>query len=158
MTPNNLDIFIWLLNDAQRCYPNLNIVKDIWNQPFLKGVLDIPNDDGVIVGHFLIEIHFSTLFPFRFPTMFEIGGDIPMEANWHKNADGSCCITVLPDELAKCKHGITVAGYIRDYAIPYFANQIYRKEMKFYKNGEYAHNQAGLLQYYFESHTKTSTN
>jgi hypothetical protein len=148
--PGNIDLFIWLLSDAQRFYPNLAIVTDIWGIPFLKGVLDIPNDNGEIVGHFLVEIYCSARFPFKFPIMHETGGDIPQDANWHKNRDGSCCITVWPDELKKCKHGITITEYIRDYAVPYFANQIYRAQVGHYRNGEYAHNRPGIFQYYFE--------
>lgn len=146
--PSNLAFFEFHLQDAISSFPNLKIVLDNQDIPYLKGILDVPNDLGEIVGSFLVEIHCSALFPFKFPIMFETGGDIPQDADWHKYANGSCCITVWPDELEKCKYGITLTDYINQYAIPYFANQIYRKHTGHYKNGEYAHNKPGVFQYY----------
>lgn len=86
--------------------------------------------------------------------MFEPGGDIPQDADWHKNNDGSCCITVGPDEIEKCWYGITVTDFIVRYAIPYLANQIFRKQTGYYKNGEYAHGRQGLIQYYISLQKK----
>lgn len=136
------------LPDVISKYPNLKIVIDGQGTTFLKGVLDISNDIGEVVGHFLIEIRCSHLFPFKFPILFETGGDIPFEANWHRNADNSCCITVWPEELKICRYGIMLLDYIEKYAIPYLANQIFRKQTGKYKNGEFAHNKPGIIQYY----------
>jgi hypothetical protein len=136
------------LQEAVNAYPNLVIKKDDRGWDYLSGILDVPNDEGKIVGAFMVEIHGTEYFPMRFPKLFETGGEIPMEAAWHRNMDESCCITVPPDEILKCKAGISVKSYIQDYAIPYFANQIHRKITGEYKNGEYAHNLNGLEQYY----------
>ncbi len=148
--PANISTFEALLVDAVRIYPNLSIVTDSYGIPLLKGVIDVPNDLGEIVGHFLVEIRCSRIFPFRFPLMYEVGGDIPQDADWHKNADGSCCITVWPEELRICKYGITISQFIREHAIPYLANQIYKKDTKEYKNGEHKHGKPGVFEYYFE--------
>src|SRR6202008_2239035 len=115
------------------------IAKDENGISILKGVLDIPNDHNEIVDSFLIEIHFVKCFPYCFPVLYEIGGRIPDEADWHKFQDGSCCITVAPDEKLKCKNGINVSQFIRQHAIPYFANYLYKKITTKYKNGEYSH-------------------
>ncbi len=136
------------LHVAIRKYSNLKIVQDDQGLVILKGVLDIPNDNKEIVGHFLIEVHRSEKFPYRFPILYETGGAIPNEANWHKYKNGSCCITVWPDEILKCKSGISVSYFIEKYAIPYFANQIHRMQTDEYKNGEYAHGVNGISQYY----------
>ena len=76
VTLDNYKAFCNQLGGVIEKYPNLSIkVKD--ERKILKGILDIPNDDLNIIGSYFIEIHFTNLFPFRFPKLFEIGGDIP---------------------------------------------------------------------------------
>lgn len=129
-------------------YPNLQIQVTHDGTRFLRGILDIPDDNAAVVGSFFIEIYPSEGYPYRFPLIYEVGGDIRNEADWHKYADGRCCITVPPDEILKCKNGISIHQFIDNFAIPYFANQIYRKVNGHYKNGEFAHGPAGLFQFY----------
>jgi hypothetical protein len=148
-------LFSEQLIEAVNKYPNLRIIYDDSGMPFLQGILDIPNDINETVGYFLIELHRSENFPFRFPILFETGGEIPNEADWHKYKDGSCCITVWTDEILKCKNGVTISYFIEKYAIPYFANQIHKKQTGEYKNGEYAHGIKGIFQFY-EALFKTS--
>jgi hypothetical protein len=150
-------LFCEQLNDAVRLYPNLKICQTDSGLSFLKGVLDIPNDVNQIVGSFAIEIYFWDDFPYGFPLLFEVGGIIPNEAGWHKYAGGlgNCCITAKPDEVLKCKNGISVPLFIEKHAIPYFANQIHRMITGKYKNGEYSHNVKGFPDYY-ESLLKTN--
>jgi len=150
MELNNQILFNEQLVDTLLQYPNLKIMQEIPDVLYLQGILDIKNDANETVGHFLIEIHCSENFPNRFPILFETGGEIPNEADWHKYKDGGCCITVWTDELLKCKNGITVLFFIEKYAIPYFANQIHKKQTGQYKNGEYAHGIKGISQFYEE--------
>jgi len=130
-------------------YPNLEVKQDN-GKKYLKGILDIPNDSGQISGNFLVEIHYSPLFPYRFPILFEIGGDIENTADWHKYPNGQCCITATPDEISKSKHGISIRDFIRNYCISFFANHIHRLLTGNYKNGEYLHGIDGLKQFYTE--------
>lgn len=145
---NSYGLFCSQLEDAISAYPNLKLQVDKHGLHFLKGILDIPNDEGQIISSFLIEIHFKTGFPYRFPVLFETGGDIPNEADWHKYSNGSCCITVAADEIVKCKNGITLKDFIKRFAVSYFANYLYRKEEGKYLNDEYAHGGYGIFQFY----------
>jgi hypothetical protein len=122
----------------------------------LKGILDIANDDQQIIGSFLIEIHCSPDFPFGFPLLYETGKSIKTLAKWHKFPDDRCCITVLPDEILKCKAGISVLSFIRKYAVPYFANFIHRQVTGQYKNGEYEHTPGAALRQFYSELLKTS--
>lgn len=133
----------------------MKILQDNDGLSFLRGILDIPNDKNEIVGHFLIEVCCSEKFPFRFPILIETGGEIPNGADWHKYNNGSCCITVLANEILICKNGIGVAFFIEKYVIPYFANYIHKRLTGEYKNGEYAHGIEGISQFY-ESLMKTA--
>ena len=129
-------------------YPQLKI-RGKNNMLFLKGILDVPDSEDNIVGSFAIEIYPTENFPYQFPKLLEVGGDIPCEADWHKYSDDSCCLTVPANEILLCKNGITVIQFIKDIAIPYFANQIYRKKEGKYFN-EYSHGVAGIREFYFD--------
>lgn len=96
----------------------------------------------------MIEVHCAKGFPLRFPILYEVGDVIPKHPDWHKYNDESCCITVEPDEVLKCKHGISVLEFVEQHAVPFLANFIYRTAVGSYKNGEYSHGQPGLEEFY----------
>ncbi len=123
--------------------------KTVGNVSFLKGILDIPNDEGVIAGSFSIEIHPVKNFPFAFPILYEVGNEIPREADWHKYANDSCCLTVPAKERLICKNGITLVWFVQNVVVPYFSNQLYKKQNGNYLQ-EYSHNEAGIKEFYEE--------
>lgn len=147
MVADSYSSFCHQLDSVVKKFPHLKITE-LDGVQLLKGILDIINEDKEVVGSFYIEIKYSEDFPYRFPFLYEVGGDVPKSADWHKYTDDRCCITVEPDEILKCKDGISVIAFIESYAIPYFANQIYRKLNGKYKNGEYSHGEIGLLEFY----------
>lgn len=144
------------LQNAIKKYPDLIVRKNSDGSEYLKGILNIPDDTGNIADSFSIEIHATAKFPYRYPKVYEVGGDIPMEADWHKYNDNSCCLTVEQEELIDCHYGITLIYFIERVVIPYFANQIYRKTTGHYLN-EYPHGIDGVRLFYsnlFESDDK----
>lgn len=136
------------LIDAIKNYPNLKI-KRTEQFNFLKGILDIPDDHGNIVRQFMVEILYQEGFPYRFPKLFEVGKEIPPLPDWHKYKDNSCCLTVEPLEIIYCKNGITVVNFIKEIAVPYFANQYHKMITGVYKK-EYSHGVEGLKECYCE--------
>lgn len=147
MINNNYYIFRNQLTDVLQEFPSLSI-KERNGKKYLKGILDIADEDLNIIGSYLIEIRFSDQFPFRFPLLYEVGNDIPNDIDWHKYSDNRCCITVLPDEILKCKSGISINDFIKKYCFAFFANHIYRKKENHYLNGEYSHGPKGLKEFY----------
>lgn len=136
------------LVDVCEKFPNLRVkTKD--GRKYLKGIIDITNSEQENVRSFLIEIHYSKDFPYRFPLLLEVGNDIPCDPDWHKYNDNSCCITVEPDEILQCLNGITITQFIYNNVIPYFANQYHKIITGKYKN-EYPHGRGGLIMYYNE--------
>lgn len=127
-------------------YPNFR-KKTVNDVSYLKGVLDIPSDEGTIAGSFLVEIHPSKDFPYAFPILYEVGDEIPCEADWHKYSDNSCCLTVPAEEKLMCKNGITLGWFVQNVAIPYFANQLHKKQTGRYLQ-EYSHGSAGIKEFY----------
>ena len=128
-------------------FPSLSIKEENGLQ-YLKGVLEIKTECKQIIGNYFIEIRFAEMFPYRFPILYEIGKDIPNEADWHKYPNGKCCITVLPDEIIKCKNEITISYFIKNYCFSFFANHIYRKQYGIYLNGYYNHGELGVFEFY----------
>lgn len=150
MQEDSRKVFERHIEDAINYYPNLEI-KAQGNNKYLKGVLDING-----LGSYLIEIRHKEGYPKRYPSLFEVGGEIPNVPDYHRYSDNSCCLTVDADEILKCINGITVLDFIGDVAIPYFANQLYKKEMGVFLN-EYPHGIDGIKKYYYNM-LKTTNN
>lgn len=139
--------FLEQVEDYVNRNPHFKLISTT-EEDYLKGILSVPNDEGEVIGDFLIEIRNHDKFPLAFPILFEVGGQIPNEPDWHKYSDHSCCITVQAEEILLCKNGITVEWFIKSQAIPFLANYLFRKAKGFYKNGEFAHGTEGNHQYY----------
>ncbi len=117
----------------------------------IQGELDIVDQTGKFWESFQIEIHPSDGFPYRFPSVFEIGGKIPRIADWHVYEDTqSCCLAVDPEERLLCKNGISLTSFVKDHVLPYFFNQTFRRIEGHYKNGEYSHGIKGVYEFYDE--------
>jgi hypothetical protein len=128
------------INDVLVKYPYLN-KGEINGTTILRGSVEVIDKDGKIWDTYQIEIHPQGEFPYCFPKLFEVGGKIPKNVNWHiYTADGSCCLTVLQKEILACVNGITVLQFMENWVIPYLANQTYRFNTGNYSNGEYSHN------------------
>lgn len=147
MVENN-EIFNEQLESFVKEYPNFQMKTDS-DHPYLKGILDIPDDEGSVAGSFSVEIHPTSDFPYAFPILYEVGGEIPCEANWHKYPDDSCCLTVRAKEKLICKNGITLVWFVQDIAIPYFANQLHKRQTGKYLQ-EYSHGTDGIWEFYAE--------
>ena len=136
------------LSEVITKFPSLS-VRHFNGKDILKGILDICDESSEVAGSFSVEIHPTEKFPYRFPKLYEVGGDIPCEADWHKYNDESCCITVEQDEILICKNGIKLLYFIEKMVIPYFANQLYRIRTGNYLN-EYPHGKDGIRLFYSE--------
>lgn len=128
-------------------YKKLHLITND-NESFLNGELDIIDDSGIHWETYNVDIKASESYPFTFPKLFETGNSFPHIIDWHVNKDDSCCVDVTPNEILICNRGLNVADYINKFAIPYLANQSYRRKEGFYKNGEYAHGASGIIQFY----------
>lgn len=136
------------LSAAIQKYPNLSIVGRPGHR-YLKGILDVPDETGEIVTSYSVEIKCSQGYPMRFPEAFEVGGDIPMGADYHKGSNNQLCLTVEADEIAQCCRGIDLVGFIDNVLIPHLAHQYYHKLTGAYIR-EYAHYADGIKEYYTE--------
>lgn len=141
---DNYRTFVSQLNDVCQEFPHLRI-RELDGKQYLKGTIEISDTEQTATKSYLIEIRFTNGFPNRFPKLYEVGGDIPRDVNFHKYSDDSCCITAFIDEFFTCKNGITVLQFVREQVIPYLANQWYRQITGKFKN-EYSHGSKGQIE------------
>lgn len=137
-------------------FDKLNVVEEN-EERFLKGSLDVVDRTGKIWGTYEVEIKGSESYPYAFPKLYETNDAFPKNADWHVyENDFSCCVDVPMSEKIICKNGLNVTDYIKQYAIPYFANQTYRIREGYYLYGEYSHGILGRLEFY-QSKLKASS-
>jgi len=138
------------LNNFISNYPSFTVKEDLDNF-YVLGSVEIIGDDNVKWDEYEIKICIpKNGYPFIFPTLFEIGGKIPNNPDWHTFPDGSCCVAVRPIMQIHKQKGIDINNYYNEFVIPYLANQTYRRLTGSYANGEYDHGQFGIEQYYKE--------
>ena len=130
-------------------YPKLNLIEKSGIK-LLSGEIDLIDELGVLLDTYQLEISPSDGYPFMFPKVFETGGKLPVNIDWHVyEDDGRCCIKIPPEETLICINGITLHDFIKNELIPYLFNQTYRRENGYYIN-ERSHGVIGLVEYYGE--------
>lgn len=141
---NNYKLFSDQLELVGKEYPYLKIVS-CGNKRILRGTIDLEDEHNIAFKTYCIEIHCSEKFPFNFPKVYEIGGEIPKSADWHVNSDNSLCITEPLSELLYCKNGISINAFIKNHLIPHLVHQYYREKYGEYLQ-EYKHGIDGFIE------------
>jgi len=126
-------------------YPKLSVIRKD-NQILLAGEIDLVDTSGEIQDLYSIEIHPSEDYPLTFPLLFEKGGRLPHNIDWHVHNDGHCCIKTPAEELLTCINGITLNKFIELEVIPYLYNQTYRR-LKGYFLNERSHGILGEIEF-----------
>lgn len=128
-------------------YPKLSIFPAD-NITILKGEVDLIDEFGEYRDTYSIEVHPVSEYPQKFPYVFESGGRLPWNADWHVyESDGHCCIKVEPEEILICKRGITLLSFIEKQVMPFFFNQTFRRINGYFIN-ERSHGLLGVIEYY----------
>jgi hypothetical protein len=140
------------LNKAFEIFPKL---KPFWSAEvgiwFLKGELDICDNAGDYWGTYAITILIPKNYPFCVPLVQEDSKKIPREDYRHIAKNGYCCLDIAHRLLYISRNGISIVDFIRQKVYPYFANQLYYDKHGCYAGDEYAHDFAGVKQFYRES-------
>lgn len=106
---------------------------------------EVSDDNGNHWGTFRASIHFPNTYPKGAPIMQDLSKSFPWEDDWHiSSKTGECCVCGPIEKEEKSIIGNTIEGFIKSYVIPFYANQIYKKEYGQYKNGEYSHHAEGI--------------
>lgn len=138
--------------EAHAKYPNLHppVLDGNWR---IVGSLAVIDDTGHLWDDFRVCITLPTNYPIGLPTLSEISNKIPKHEDWH-NGD-ECCLGTEAKLHRELAEGITLTRWLDRHVIPYLANYLFRKKTDRYANGEFAHQEMGILEYYlkiFELH------
>lgn len=130
-------------------YPDLKFAE-VDNIPTLSGSMAIYSDNDEYIDSYQIEIRATEDYPSKYPQVFETGGRLPHNIDWHIYGDGHWCIGVGVEEAIKCSQGITLVSFISNQIRSFLFNQTYRKiNGVFYR--ERSHGIKGVLEYYMET-------
>ncbi len=130
-------------------FPSLSFLEQA-GKPVVAGQLELKDAEGLHHGSYFIEIHAVEEYPYRFPYVFETGGRIPRNIDWHIfESDGHCCLKNQPEEILLCKTGINLQMFIEKEVKPYFFNQLYREKHGYFLQ-ERSHGLQGELEFFFD--------
>ena len=128
-------------------FPNLEYSEDQDGTPYLYGKILLLNESNNYIDAYLIKIEPSANYPHSFPYVFEKGGRLPINVDWHMFNDGHCCIKSMPEETLICKEGINLSSFIREQVVPYFFNQKHRELHGYYLH-ERSHGMDGNIEFF----------
>jgi len=125
--------------------------KNVDGIPCIFGSLVLINEYGGIEDSYQIEIKAVADFPNRFPEVYETGGRIPRNVDWHIfEQTGNCCIASPPEEIIICNNGITLLSFIDNQVKNYFYSQIFRNQNGYYLK-ERSHGSKGWIEFFEET-------
>lgn len=136
--------------EVLKAYPYLGMLTE--NHKFYSstGVLEIIDDSEIHWGSFNVEIRIPKNYPLALPIVYEIGGKVKKDPDWHINYDQSCCVGTSIDIYHKLKEKLSINTWLDTFVLPYFQNQIYRLERGNYLGKVRGHFKEGLIQSYIE--------
>ena len=141
--------FLTEASNINKLYNGLQVVEKN-GQSIIAGKLDLVDERGNHHDTYSIEIHPVSDYPNRFPIVFEVGGRVPKNIDWHVfESDGHCCIRTLPEEIIACRIGINLIGFIKEEVEPYFYSQTFRRLNGYFLN-ERSHGFFGDIEFFGE--------
>ncbi len=152
---------IQLFNDEAKavCSHNSEFYYELENGfPCIRGSIQLIESKKIVTDSYEVKIMWSQGYPFKFPLVFETGGRIPINLDWHVfETDGHCCIKAIPEEMVLCKKGISLDWFISTQLVPYFFNQSFRQENGYYYH-ERSHGIKGTLESFADIFKTTNVN
>ncbi|WP_396191826.1 SEC-C metal-binding domain-containing protein [Flavobacterium sp.] len=119
--------------------------------PCIFGSLILSNEYGGIEDSYQVEIKPVDDYPNRFPLVFETGGRIPRNIDWHIfEQTGNCCIASPPEEIIICNSGLTLLSFIDNQVKNYFYSQIFRNQNGYFLK-ERSHGSKGWIEFFEET-------
>jgi len=145
---NSGRLFIEEAKQLQLNFFDFSLVEDEVCNPYIEGMLHLPDEEGRFIDSYSIKIEVKDDYPNSLPAVYETAQRIPINIDWHVFPDGHCCIVTPPEESLICKKGITLQEYIIKHLVPYFNNQLYR-ELNGYFLNERSHGNEGIKEFFF---------
>lgn len=147
---NGYKIFEEQVTDVVKKYKELSFkIED--GIPCIFGLINLTDENGNIEDTYQIEIKPTVNYPFSFPQLFETGGRIPRNVDWHIfEGTGNCCIASPPEEIILCNSGLTLTSFIDIQVVNYFYSQIFRNQNGYFLK-ERSHGSKGWIEFFEET-------
>ena len=115
----------------------------------LRGIWPVYGQSELIESY-SIKIVLPKDYPIGVPKIYELEGKIPRIPDRHINYDGSACIFSPPERWEKWPIGSGIDTLLDGPVKDYFFSQAYFERTGKWPFGEWAHGDAGVLQYYID--------
>jgi hypothetical protein len=119
--------------------------------PCVFGYIILNNEHGIIEDKFQVKIQAGDNYPNNFPLVFETGGRIPRNIDWHIfEQTGNCCISSPPEEIIICNSGLNLLSFIDNQVKNYFYSQVFRNQNGYFLK-ERSHGSKGWIEFFEET-------
>lgn len=103
-----------------------------------------------LITEYSIKIEIPESYPKEVPKVYELEEEIPREPDHHMNEDGTACLFSPPERWEKWPLGSGINTLLSGPIKEYFFSQAYHKRTNKWPFGEWAHGDAGVIEYYFD--------
>lgn len=119
--------------------------------PCVFGYISLTDEFGTIEDSYKIIIKAVVNYPHNFPLLFETGGRIPRNFDWHIfEQTGNCCIASPPEEIIICNGELNLISFIDNQVKNYFYSQIFRNQNGYFLK-ERSHGSKGWIEFFEET-------
>jgi hypothetical protein len=117
----------------------------------LSGIITVFDINNVPWGNYDIDVFVPTInYPQVTPIVVETTKNIERSWDFHISDEGICCLSIPHKLILAKRSGINLINFYRDFIYPFFANHQFKLKTGKYANGEFAHLEKGILQFYKE--------
>jgi hypothetical protein len=127
-------------------FPRLHALKS-GDYVLVEGTFDV-NEGDVRIEGFLIRVLLPTSYPLEIPTVWELGGRVPRQLDWHVNGNGTLCVG-LPEELwLRFKGRFELKEFLEGPVRSYFVGVCEKLAGRPWPWEEWAHGAPALQEFY----------
>lgn len=136
--------------DLRVSYPNLNLYINRGRDAEVRGTFPVRSPSGHDLDRYRVSIRLSWNYPRTLPEVREVGGRIPWSADYHVNADGTCCV-LLPEDRGRCfPEGAPFKTFLDGPLRDFFLGQSLVALGEPWPFGEWGHGKEGIYEFYRE--------
>lgn len=138
------------IDKFQNTYYNFKITKNE-NCAILSGIITVFDVNDVPWENYGIDVFVPTNnYPHVTPIVVETTKNIDRSWGFHISDEGLCCLAIPHKLILAKRSGINLINFYQEFIYPFFANHQYKLKTGKYANGEFAHHEKGILQFYKE--------
>ena len=138
------------IDSFQNTYYNFEISE---NEKYviLSGIITVFDINNTPWENYGINIFVPTNnYPHVTPLVVETTKNIDRNWDFHISDEGLCCLAIPHKLILAKRSGINLINFYKKFIYPFFANHQFKLKTGKYANGEFEHQEKGILQFYKE--------